>query len=349
MTKVFISYAHEDLDAARKLYEGLKSVPGIDPWFDKECLLPGMRWYPAIRKAIRESKFFIALLSKRSTTKRGFFYKEMNDALAILEEFPEDQIFFIPIRLEECNLSFESLREIHYVDFFPNWDEGLKKVLKVINPNPQLNARGKSVVSTGYEYRCGIVDLDIGLTNLLQIAQRLNSLQEFFHFTYPSISLAHSAVRSIEGSPNLAVHLLPQSLYEQRQYLNVDLVACLTKYPLAFKRGNYIHVNYFSGPSTVDDRFMFISTHLLYDFTKQANCSFEKGIAYIIVSQLLAYFTDLGYHDETRGCVMDFCEVRSDIVKGLKEMKLCPECLARIEDTNLKEAVQAILTDEMKV
>jgi hypothetical protein len=257
MTKVFISYGHEDIEAARKLYEELKSVHGVDPWFDKECLLPGMRWRPAIRKAIRESQFFIALLSESPTTRKGFFQKEMKDALAILEEFPEDKIFLIPIRLEECNVSFESLREIQYVDFFPNWDEGLKKVLKVISPDLKLSAKGKGVISTGYEYRCGIVDLDMGITNLLQIAQRLNSIQKFFHFTCPSISLTHNAVRSIEDFPNLAVYLLPQSLYGQRQYLNVDMVVCLTKYPLAFESGSYTQSNYFAGPSDVDDRFMF--------------------------------------------------------------------------------------------
>ena len=349
MTKVFISYGREDLEAARKLYYELKSVLGVDPWFDKECLLPGMRWRPAIRKAIRESHFFIALLSKKSTTKRGFVQKEMNDALALLEEFPEDRIFLIPIHLEECNVPFESLREIQSVDFFPNWEDGFKKVLQVVSPNHGTDPVKKGIIPMGYEYRCGIVDLDIGLTNLLQIAQRLNSIQKFFHFTCPSISLTHNAVRSIEDFPNLAVYLLPQSLYEQRQYLNVDMVACLTKYPLAFENGSYIQSNYFSGPSDVDDRFMFISTHSLYDFTKHANCTFEKGIAYIIASQLLVYFTDLGYHDETKGCAMDFCQIRSDMIKGLKEMKLCPECLARIEDANLKEAVQAILADEMKV
>ncbi len=349
MTKVFTSYAREDLEAARKLYDELKSVHSVDPWFDEKCLLPGMKWRPAIRKAIRELQFFIALLSKSSTTKKGFVQKEMTDALAILDEFPEDKIFLIPIRLEECNVSFESLREIQHVDFFPNWDEGVKKVLKVINPALKINAKEKGVISTGYEYRCGIVDLDMGLTNLLQIAQRLNYIQKFFHFTCPSISITHNAVRSIEGFPNLAVYLLPQSLYEERQYLNVDLVACLTKYPLAFKSGRYIQFNYFSGPSDVDDRFMFISTNSLYDFTKEASCTFEKGIAYLTVSQLLVYFTDLGYHDETKGCVMDFCKIRSDMIKGLKEMKLCPECLTSIRDVNLKGAIQSILADEMKV
>ncbi len=43
MTKVFIRYAHEDLEAARKLYKQLRSTPGVEPWFDKESLLLGMR------------------------------------------------------------------------------------------------------------------------------------------------------------------------------------------------------------------------------------------------------------------------------------------------------------------
>ena len=143
--------------------------------------------------------------------------------------------------------------------------------------------------------------------------------------------------------------MLPKSLYEQRDYLNADLVACLTRYPLAFERGNKIHFNYVSSPSSIDERFMFISTHLLYGFTREAKCTFEKGIAYIMLSQLLVYFTNLGYHEKTCGCPMDFCETRSDMVEGLKRMKFCPECFGKIEDANLKEAVQAVLTDELRV
>jgi len=349
MTKIFISYVHEDINDARKLYEKLKPVSNLEPWFDKECLLPGMKWRPAIRKAIRESRFFIALLSKRSVTKRGFFQKEISEALDILNEFPEDQIFLIPIRLEECDPPSEIIREIQYVDFFPEWDEGFKKVLRVIGGVYPGDEKKEIIVPSGYEYRCGIIDLDLGLTNLPQITQRLNAIQQFFHFTCPSISLVHDAVRSIEGSSNLVINRLPQSLYEQRQYLNVDTVLCLTRYPLAFEEGDYIRYNYFSGPSPMDERFMFISTHLLYNFTRQANRTFEKGIAYIMVSQLLVYFTELGYHEETRGCVMDFCRIRSDMIDGLKEMKLCTECSGRIKNTNLKKAITAILADDMKI
>jgi len=147
----------------------------------------------------------------------------------------------------------------------------------------------------------------------------------------------------------LVVNLLPESLYEQKKYLNVDLVACLTKYPLAFEDGNQVEFNYFTGSSSIDERFMYISTNSLYEFVKKANVTFEKGIAFMITSQLLVYFTELRYHAETRACLMDFCETRSDIVEGLKEKKLCPQCLKRMKNVSLRKAVEAILADEMKV
>lgn len=346
---MFISYVHEDIDAAKKLYRELKSVPYIDPWLDKECLLPGLRWRPAIRKAIRESRFFICMLSKNSATRRSFFQREMKEALDILSEFPEGQIFLIPIRVEECDIPSEQLREIQYVDFFPNWNMGLQKVLNVISRPNQVTERRQVIVSPGYEYRCAIIDLDLGLTNIPQIAQRLNSIQNFFHFTCPKVSSVFDAIRAFEGKPNLYLDIVPQSFYDEKQYLNVDLVACLTKYPLAFTGENYLYFNHFSSPSSLDERFMFISTHLLYDFTRQADCTFEKGITCIIVSQLLVYFTALGYHKETKGCVMDYCENRGDMIQGLRKKRLCPECLIKVKDEKLRRSVEAILSDEIRV
>ena len=55
-------------------------------------------------------------------------------ALDILDEFPEEDIFIIPVRLNECSPSHEKLKELHWVDMFPSWDDGLKKILSVISP-----------------------------------------------------------------------------------------------------------------------------------------------------------------------------------------------------------------------
>ena len=53
----FIGYAHEDLEAATRLYHDLKRA-GIEPWLDKERLTGGQRWEAAIREAIGSSSFF---------------------------------------------------------------------------------------------------------------------------------------------------------------------------------------------------------------------------------------------------------------------------------------------------
>jgi hypothetical protein len=134
MKKVFISYAHENIDSTKQLYYQLKSFSNIEPWYDKECLLPGDKWRSAITKAIKASDFFIVLISKNSTTKRGFVQRELIEAFEVLKEFPESHIYLIPIRIEECEMQFEELNAIQYVDFFPDWNEGFEKLLKVLEP-----------------------------------------------------------------------------------------------------------------------------------------------------------------------------------------------------------------------
>jgi hypothetical protein len=348
-TRVFISYAHEDVQSARKIYQDLKSVDGIRPWFDKNDLLPGMKWRPAIKKAIRESDFFLALLSKRSVSKRGYVQTEMKEAFEIWDQFPEDKAFLIPIRLEDCDPSYEKLREVQYQDFFPNWEQGIRRVLNVMRTHDRIEAPSHSEQG-GYEYRCAIVDFDNGLTNLVEICRRLNSIQNFFHFSCPSFRLEHAALREFDGKPNLYIPDLPVSLYEQKILLNADLVICLTKHPLAFVEDGETYCDYLSSPSDTDETFKIITTHGLYHFAKQAGCRFEKSIVYHILTQLLIHFaSNLGFHDEVRGCILDFCEEHSWMVKGMKRMRLCRNCARSVENVDLKKAVLAILADPIKV
>jgi hypothetical protein len=350
MTKVFISYAHEDLPAARRLYDGLKAVPGVEPWLDKEDLSPGLEWRPAIRKAIREADFFIALLSRRSAAKRGYVQKEMREALEVREELPEGSAYLIPVRLDDCRAPYASLDDIQHEDFFPDWGRGLARVLEVIKPGAAA-AREDGAAAAGYEYRCAVADFDNGLTNLPQVCRRLNSVQGFFHFTHPALAPSRTPLRKFDGTPNLFVPTLPRSLYGQKSdYLNADLVACLTKYLLAFDEGDKLLYNYLSGPSSVDDTFLFISTNELYGAAKKAGCTFEKAVVYNVLSQLMVYFADgLGFHDQVRGCLLDFCTDRSAMFEGLKVMRLCERCSKKVKNERLLEAALAILGDPVKV
>jgi hypothetical protein len=349
--RVFISYAHEDIESAIKLYEQLKAIDGVSPWFDKESLLPGIKWKPAIKKAIRESDYFIALLSKHSTTKRGYVQTEMKEAFEIWEQFPDDQAYLIPIRLNECEPSYEKLREVQFQDFFPSWNNGFQRLVRALNSAARTRINDSVEPSLkGYEYRCAIVDLDNGLANLPQVCQKLNSIQNFFHFSYPSFDYEHTALREFEGEVNLYVPALPKPFYKQKALFNADLATCLTKYLLAFKEGRRTYFDYLSLPSDVDDSFLFITTHGLYEIAKKVGCTFEKSVVYHILTQLLIHFaSDLGFHTEVRGCILDFCDEHSWMMKGMKKMRLCANCLEGVGNEDLKKAVLTILADPLKV
>jgi len=131
---IFISYAREDLKIAYRLYNDIKNK-GIECWLDIEDILPGQNWKQAIKTTIRESQYFIALLSSNSVTKKGYSQKELKIALEILEELPESETFIIPIRIEECYPSSEKLMELNWVDIFPSYTKGFAKLLKVIENN----------------------------------------------------------------------------------------------------------------------------------------------------------------------------------------------------------------------
>lgn len=137
--KVFISYAREDQDQAGRLYDDLKKA-GADPWLDKENILAGQNWKTSIGRALRDSDYVILMLSAHSVSKRGYVQVEMKRALDLLDEFPPDDIFVIPARLDDCSVLEEKLRVLNMVDLFQDWETGVgrifKSVFRNIEPEP---------------------------------------------------------------------------------------------------------------------------------------------------------------------------------------------------------------------
>jgi hypothetical protein len=126
--KVFLTHASGDKPVVRELYLKLKR-DGFRPWLDEEDLIAGQVWSTTIRKTIEETDVVVFCLSKQSITKEGFIQKEMKQALDLADEKPEGTIFFIPIRLDDCEVPY-SLKRWHWVDFFePNGYEKLVRAL----------------------------------------------------------------------------------------------------------------------------------------------------------------------------------------------------------------------------
>ena len=130
---IFISYSREDQNIAKKLYSDIQSA-GMTPWLDLNDLLPGQNWKAVIKEKIIESEFFIALLSLNSLSKKGFVHKEIKIALDLLDERPTpSSIFLIPVRINDCKPLDEKLQDLHWVDIFPSYENGLSKILHVLS------------------------------------------------------------------------------------------------------------------------------------------------------------------------------------------------------------------------
>ncbi len=80
---VFISYAREDADYAERLYKDLKNS-GLIPWRDKDAIRAGENWKNAIRKAIKNNRYFIPLFSSKSVEKIGYVQREFKYALVLV-------------------------------------------------------------------------------------------------------------------------------------------------------------------------------------------------------------------------------------------------------------------------
>jgi hypothetical protein len=100
--KVFC-HTTADKFIVRDLYKRLVN-DSVDAWLDQEKILPGQDWQAEIPKAVRNSDIVIVCLSNNSVNKEGYVQKEIKVALDIADEKPEETIFIIPARLEECDV-----------------------------------------------------------------------------------------------------------------------------------------------------------------------------------------------------------------------------------------------------
>ncbi len=158
--RIFLAHAHEDKAQVRRLYHDLKAR-GLDPWLDEDDLLPGQIWRDEIPDMIRDADIFLASLSSRSLSKRGYVQNELRTALDAFGERPPGTIYLIPVRLDDCQIPDLqipdrglSLRDIHWLDL--DRDDGFDRLIEAIEialgAEATANSVGKAVgPATGLE------------------------------------------------------------------------------------------------------------------------------------------------------------------------------------------------------
>jgi len=143
--QVFISYAREDFEIANRVFSELKA--GITVWMDNKNIFPGQNWENKIHAAISTSRYFIRLFSSN-----GYVQLEFEYALEVSKRYPSGVEYFLPVRLDACEINYRELKQIERVDLFPTpkWEEGIKKIIQMILHKPKAVIKvDKLVVKSG--------------------------------------------------------------------------------------------------------------------------------------------------------------------------------------------------------
>jgi hypothetical protein len=133
--RVFLCYAHSDRETVRNLYNKIMEA-GIHAWLDTEDLQPGQNWQHEIRKAILKSTVVIVCLSREFNKQHGYRHEELKLALEKKKLLDDENIFIIPVRLEQCDMP-ESLRSLHRVDLFEKM--GYQKLIRALQKMESQN------------------------------------------------------------------------------------------------------------------------------------------------------------------------------------------------------------------
>jgi hypothetical protein len=97
---IFISYAREDMGAARRLYKGITAIGG-EVWLDERRLRPGQEWEREILNEIRRKvRLFIPVISANTErADEGYVFREWAEAVDRSRAIPRRN-FIIPVVID---------------------------------------------------------------------------------------------------------------------------------------------------------------------------------------------------------------------------------------------------------
>jgi hypothetical protein len=103
---IFMSYAREDEEAARRLKAGLEKQ-GCVVWYDRERLKPGGNWANHLEDEVKgRCSLFLSVISRTTEGEpSGYFHQERNWASEWYSMFSEGEEFYIPVIIDDSPLA----------------------------------------------------------------------------------------------------------------------------------------------------------------------------------------------------------------------------------------------------
>src|SRR4051812_21692606 len=97
---VFLSYASQDAEAAKRICDALRAA-GVEVWFDQSELVGGDSWDAKIRGQIGSCALFVPLISANTQARlEGYFRLEWKLAAQRTHTMADEKTFLLPILLD---------------------------------------------------------------------------------------------------------------------------------------------------------------------------------------------------------------------------------------------------------
>ncbi|MBM3855812.1 MAG: TIR domain-containing protein, partial [Verrucomicrobia bacterium] len=108
---VFLSYASQDAEAARRISDALRAA-GVEVWFDQSELRGGDAWDQKIRRQIKECALFVPIISANTQARlEGYFRLEWLLAVERSRLMAEEKAFLVPVVIDDTSDAAASVPE----------------------------------------------------------------------------------------------------------------------------------------------------------------------------------------------------------------------------------------------
>jgi len=139
---VFLSYAREDTDAARRIADALRAF-GVEVWFDQSELRGGDAWDTQIRTQIRACALFLPIISQQTQRRmEGYFRREWLLAVERTRDMAQGVAFVVPIVIDETGENTAAVPEEFMRYQWTRLRQGV--------PTPQFVDRVKGLLTSPY-------------------------------------------------------------------------------------------------------------------------------------------------------------------------------------------------------
>jgi hypothetical protein len=199
--------------------------------------------------------------------------------------------------------------------------------------------------------RVGVWDIDVHAGFLHYVLDAINEAQEFLLFRQidavvpTALTLSGDRNKQIMRDAGVRFNDIEDNTWAPDLYkiarpvlkqLPIDLLA-VTVTPMIMEYeddGETLGWNFFS---TSKGKIILVSSFGLRTYATAANRTPEACLAFLVLSATLSQINSKPEHDDTRGCLFDFCNNRDEIVASFRSMNICDECGTKWSPKRLAE------------